>query len=107
MKRALAVSAHVAHVALLLIAALDDARDHQSPAHARTGPVQPHDVATAGVINRARSADGAPHCPMPVWRPDPAVRYAAMVIGVDPAAAGPRPAPAPCVNSYSHAVTPR
>jgi hypothetical protein len=95
MRRALVLSIHIAHVALLLITALDDAR------HRRSAPQLPTPIVEFA------DASAVPDCPMPVWRPDPNVRYAAMVIRVDPIDADRRAEAAPCVNSYAHAAAPR
>jgi hypothetical protein len=112
MLRALGLSIHVAHVALhvalLLIAALDDVRDRRSLLRPPTG-VRPFE--SSGAIGWQRSSDAAPYYPaahysMPVWRPDPNVRYTAVVLEVDPAAADRRADAAPGVNRYAHAAAP-
>jgi hypothetical protein len=114
MRKTLGVWIHVAHGALLLIAALNDPRERPST-RVQADPLAPRPLprvdrnnedATADAVEVLPRAEVVPHCPMPVWRPDLNVRYAGMAIGVD------RPTqhasePPPCVNPYSHAATSR
>ena len=112
MPRSYAAWIHLTHVALLLIAALDDAQRDSRPRRqaARPAPdpftIRPpsdprarHDGRTSGRL--APSAEAAPRCPMPVWQPDPNVRYAVRVIGLERADGTARRPETPCVNPYA------
>ena len=105
MRRALAFSIHVAHVALMLIAALAGPGDRQ-----RVTPQASPSVVTGGVplwrrerVDTLMSSptDVAPSCPMPVWRADMSVRYAILVVGVDPSSNPPAPR---CANGCVRAA---
>jgi hypothetical protein len=96
MRRAVGLCIHLAHVGLLLIAALGESRVRRS---ARM-EIEP-DLANEGLTAIA----GAPQCSMPIWRPDPNVRYAALAIHVDPPAHDAATSrAAPCVNEYDRSA---
>jgi hypothetical protein len=102
MRQALGVLLHLAHVALLLIAVLDDSRVRRSTRPDLDRLARESSIAHYDPTRDQMEPDvaSAPRCPMPVWQPNPNVTYAAMVIGVDRVAAGVA-GPAPCINPYA------
>jgi hypothetical protein len=115
MRKTLVLWLHVAHVALLLVAALVDRPDGPSTQRrpdaldARRLPeLDPHCAeamasGAAGVVGRP---DASPYYSMPVWRPDPPVRCAATAIGPDRTDQRTSEA-ALYVSPHAHAAAPR
>ena len=99
MQRAVALSIHVAHAALLVLTALAGGGERR-PAR----PPSPPEGASLWPGVRGDTASGsAVRCPMPVWRADMNVSYAMLVVVPEPPDAS-IPAPTPCVNRQLRAV---
>jgi hypothetical protein len=101
MRRAVGLCIHLAHVVLLLVAALDDSRARWSPrAWADRVTSNPRVTWRDRAHERTTDIVGVPQCPMPVWQPDRRVSYAALVIDVDPHADEVNSPRGSCVNPY-------
>jgi hypothetical protein len=106
MRRAVGLCIHLAHATLLLIAALDDSRVRRSTrADVDRDAVDPRFTHDRAIEHIGSSITPTVQCPMPVWQPDHNVHFAALVIGVDPPAAGVTGATAYCVNPYVRSAT--
>ena len=101
MQRAVALSIHVAHLVLLVLAAL--AGIEERPLERPSNPVQGGLSGRPSVPGDTAPSAGAIRCPMPVSRADASVSYAMLVVRPGPPVAG-LPAPTPCVNRQLRAV---
>lgn len=105
MRQAIAFAIHLAHVALLLIALLNDwraRRPTRPDVHraVRERLVVPQ-YSTHDRIEIEADVARLPQCPMLLWQPDRSVSYAAVVISVDtPAQSVGRHGATPCINPY-------
>ncbi len=113
MRQVLGVAIHLAHLALLLIAMLDDSRVRRPTRLVDRLVLEPRAVPRYPWYPRydrvvpdvAPEVAPAPRCPMPLWRPDPNVRYAVLVAQVGrPTGDFADQAGLACVNTYGRAA---